>query len=325
MNEQSADASQDHNGPRRLATISWHSVGVWVGLLLLVIVGACISESFFSAANLFNILRQASMIAIIALGMTFVIISGGIDLSVGSIVALVSVLVAGTINRYGIAMGLALGLGAGMAAGAINGAGVVYFKMPPFIMTLAGMTIYRGLAFIYSGGKPITVAERFAGSFNVIGGGYLGPAPYPVVIMFILFALGYVVLRHTPIGTYVFAIGGNEDAARLSGVNIALTKVFVYTVSGLCSAFSAIILTSRVTVGEPIAGVMYELEAIAAAVIGGASLAGGRGGVGGALAGSLILFILLNLFNMKNVPSYYQDVFKGIIIVLAVLIQYKRR
>ncbi len=309
----------------RPAWLSWQGLGIWGSLIVLLIVGTALSDSFATTRNLLNVLRQSSIIAIVALGMTYVIVSGGIDLSVGSIVALVSVLTAGLLNSYGLAPALAGAVVAGLAAGLVNGAGIAYFQLPPFIMTLAAMTVYRGLAFIFSGGKPITVEADTAVAFNGIGGGYLFDAiPLPVVYMVVLFVLGHILLRRTRFGVYAYSIGGSEEAARLSGVNVARIKLMVYGLSGLCAALAAIILTSRVTVGEPIAGQMYELEAIAAVVIGGTSLSGGKGGVWGTLAGALILFILLNLFNIQNVPSYYQDVFKGIIIVAAVLMQYKR-
>jgi len=301
--------------------IPWQSVGTYGGLVLLVVIASLMSPRFLTSVNIFNVLRQTSIIAIIGLGMTFVIITGGIDLSVGSVVALVSVLVAGT-QGGGAVAALAAGLGAGALGGALNGIGVAWFRMPPFIVTLAAMTAFRGLAFMYSGGKPISGHDEV---FRHIGSGYLGHVPYPVIYMFALFIAGYVLLRRTTIGVSTYAVGGNEEATRLSGVDVRKVKLFAYMLCGLCAAIAAIIQTSRLTVGEPIAGTGYELDAIAAVVIGGTSLSGGRGSVWGTLVGALILFILSNIFNILNVPSYSQDVFKGLIILGAVLIQKKQK
>lgn len=309
------------------SAIPWHALGVWAALLVLVIIASLLSEHFLSTQNVFNILRQASMIAIIALGMTFVIISGGIDLAVGSVVLLCGVLLAGTLAAgWGVGAAISVALCVGMAAGLISGVGVAYFRIPPFVMTLAGMSIYHGSAYIYAHGQPIPIPTSANASLGPIAKSYIaGVVPMPVVYVLALYSVGYVLLHHTAFGVRVQAVGGNEEAARLSGVNVRGVKLLVYVISGACSAVAAVILTSRAGTGEILAGVGYELDAIAAVVIGGTSLAGGRGGVWGTLAGTLLLFILLNLFTMLNVHSHYQEVFKGLIIVLAILVQYRRR
>jgi ribose transport system permease protein len=241
-------------------------------------------------------------------------------------VLLAGVLLAGMLARgCALPLAIAVSLGVGLVAGLISGIGVAWFRIPPFIMTLAGMTIYRGAAYIFAGGQQIPIPDAARARLLPIAQSYLGGVvPLPVLYMLALFALGHLVLRHTRLGVHTYAVGGNAEAARLSGVNVKLTQLAVYGISGLCAAIAAVILTSRAGTGEILAGTGYELDAIAAVVIGGTSLAGGRGGIWGTLGGTLILFILINLFTMLNVHSYYQEVFKGVIIVGAVLMQTRR-
>lgn len=307
-------------------SIPWRAVGVWGALILLIAAASMLSDRFFTANNLLNILRQCSMIAIIGIGQTFVIISGGIDLAVGSMVMLCGVLVAGVLAPgHGIVLAICTGLGAGVGAGLLNGICVAYFRIPSFVTTLAGLTIYRGLARMYSGGREIPIDSPSAqAALKPIAQGHLFNIPLPVIYMAVLFLAAYVLLRHTRFGVYVFAVGGNQQCARLSGVNVQFVQLAVYVLSGFCSAVAAVILTSRACAGEILAGEGYELDAIAAVVIGGTTLTGGVGGVWGTLGGTLILFILLNLFTMLNVQAYFQDVFKGLIIIAAVLLQYRR-
>jgi ribose transport system permease protein len=266
------------------------------------------------------------MIAIIGAGMTVVIISGGIDLAVGSIVLLCGVLLAGALAAgWSVPLAIAGAIGAGAAAGLVSGVGVAYLRMPPFVMTLAAMTMYHGAAFIYARGQPIRIPSAANATLGPIANSYIGNVvPIPVLYVLVVYLATYVLLAHTRLGVHVYAVGGNEEAARLSGVNVTVTKLLVYIISGIASAIAAVILTSRAGTGEILAGMGYELDAIAAVAIGGTSLAGGRGGVWGTLAGTLILFILLNIFTMLNVPSHYQEVFKGLIIVIAVLVQFNR-
>jgi ribose/xylose/arabinose/galactoside ABC-type transport system permease subunit len=314
--------------PRRKIrhSIPWHVVGVWGSLMVLIIVASALSPRFLTVENLLNILRQCSIIAIIGIGQTIVIISGGIDLSVGSMVLLCGVIVAGVLaGGHGIVLAICAGLGVGLAAGLLNGGCVTYFRIPSFVVTLAGLTAYRGLARMYSGGREIPIDRPEAQAvLKPIAQGYLfNTVPLPVLYMAVLFIAAYVLLRHTRLGVYVFAVGGSEQCARFSGVNVRFVLLAVYAISGICSAIAAVVLTSRACAGEVLAGNGYELDAIAAVVIGGTSLAGGVGGVWGTLGGTLILFILLNLFTMLNVQAYFQDVFKGVIIIAAVLLQYR--
>jgi len=287
------------------------------GFIVLVIIAGILSPAFFKPTNIFNVLRQVSINCIISIGMTFVILTGGIDLSVGSVVALCSVLVAfAQANGLSTFTSVMVGLGAGMFCGLFNGFIIVNRKLQPFIVTLASMTIVRGLAYIISGGRPIM---GITDSFRDIAITYAGPLPMPALYMLILVGFAYVVLSKTFWGRAYYAIGGNEEAARLSGTRVDMYKALAYVLTGVLSGFSAILVVARVTVGEPIIGTGWELDAIAAVVIGGTSLAGGVGSVIGTFIGALILGVLSNIFNLLNISAYVQMVFKGIIILIAVL------
>ncbi len=295
---------------------------ILIGFIVLVVLASVLSPSFLQPTNLFNILRQVSSNCIIAVGMTFVILTGGIDLSVGSIVALASVLVA-LAQNYGMNsfVTVIIGLGTGAFCGLFNGFIIVNRKLQPFIVTLATMTIARGFAYIISGGRPIM---GISDNFRVIATSYIGPLPIPAVYMIVIIVLSYIVLTRTYWGRAYFAIGGNEEAARLSGTRVDLYKSLAYVLSGTLCGFVAITVVARVTVGEPIIGQGWELDAIAAVVIGGTSLSGGVGGVIGTLIGALILGVLSNIFNLLNISAYVQMVFKGIIILVAVLASTKK-
>ncbi|WP_425806731.1 ABC transporter permease [Desulfitobacterium sp. Sab5] len=293
-------------------------MGPLLGLILLVVILSIISSNFLSISNIFNVLRQVSINALIAFGMTFVILTGGIDLSVGSIVALSSALAAGMMAS-GMNSGIAIlaGILSGAAMGTVNGIIISRGKVAPFIATLATMTIFRGLTLVYTQGKPIT---GFPESFGMIGRGYLFEIPMPVIWVLIAFVVLYVILKFTTFGRHVFALGGNEEATRLSGISTSQVKTLVYTISGLLAAVSGIILTSRLNSAQPTAGTSYELDAIAAVVIGGTSLSGGKGWIVGTLVGAMIIGILDNGLNLMNVSSFYQQVVKGAVILLAVLL-----
>lgn len=294
-----------------------------VGLAVVCVAMMFASESFLSAANLENVLRQVSINAIIGVGMTCVILTGGIDLSVGSVMALSGTLTAGLlVAGVNGALALAAGVGAGVALGAANGFFVAFAGMPPIIVTLATMGIARGLALIYTGGYPIDGLPdwvRFFGSGNVLG------VQTPVVAMLAVYALAWLMLERMPFGRYMYAIGGNEHATRLSGVRVARVKLVVYTFAGLTSALAALVLTGRLMSGQPNAGVGFELDAIAAVVMGGTSIAGGRGAIVGTLVGALLLGVLNNGLNMIGVNPYVQNVIKGGIILLAIYIGRERR
>jgi ribose transport system permease protein len=293
-------------------------MGPLLGLILIVIILSFINSDFLTVSNIFNVLRQVSINALIAFGMTFVILTGGIDLSVGSIIALSSALSA-SLMAAGTNPWLAIGVGllSGTLMGTVNGIIIARGKVAPFIATLATMTIFRGLTLVYTEGKPIT---GLPDAFGIIGRGYLFQIPMPVIWMLIAFAVVYVILKFTSFGRRVFALGGNEEATRLSGINTNRIKTIVYSISGLLSALSGIILTSRLNSAQPTAGTAYELDAIAAVVLGGTSLSGGKGWIVGTLVGAMIIGILDNGLNLLNVSSFYQQVVKGGVILLAVLL-----
>lgn len=293
-------------------------MGPFLGLILIVVILSIISSDFLSISNVFNVLRQVSINALLAFGMTFVILTGGIDLSVGSIIALSSALAAGMMaagtNPW---LAILVGLLSGSAMGTINGVIITRGKVAPFIATLATMTIFRGLTLVYTQGKPIT---GLPDSFGLIGRGYLFQIPMPVIWMLVAFIVLYVILKFTSFGRHVFALGGNEEATRLSGINTHGVKTLVYSISGLLASLSGIILTSRLNSAQPTAGTSYELDAIAAVVLGGTSLSGGKGWIAGTLVGAMIIGILDNGLNLLNVSSFYQQVVKGGVILLAVLL-----
>lgn len=299
-------------------------LGPLIGLFLLVIVITLLNPSFLSVNNLLNVLRQVSISALIAFGMTFVILTGGIDLSVGSTLALTgataaSLLASGTDPI--IAMGAALILG--VLLGAVNGVIITKGKVAPFIATLATMTIYRGLTLVYTEGRPVSGLGDSA-AFQMFGKGYFFGIPVPVITMIITFVVLYFILHKTTFGRRVYAVGGNEEASKLSGISPDRVKIAVYAITGLLAAMSALILTSRLNSAQPTAGESYELDAIAAVVLGGTSLTGGKGWIFGTLVGALIIGVLNNGMNLIGVSSFFQQVVKGVVILLAVLIDRKK-
>lgn len=313
-------------GAHRIGAIAsrW---GIGVALLLECLVLAQLSPYFFTASNLLNISLQVSITAIIAAGMTFVILTGGIDLSVGSLVAFAGIVGTGAIKLLGGAGGsIFVALVAGLALGAVSGllAGVLItrFAMAPFVVTLALMTIWRGAAFVVTDGRPIWELPE---SFSVLGNGRLLGVPIPTLIMVAVFAVAFVVLRHTVFGRHVYAVGGNAEAARLAGIRTHAVLVAVYTVCGVLSAAAGILLASRMNSGQPNAGLMYELDVIAAVVVGGTSLSGGRGAIERTFLGAMFIAVLRNGLNLLNVNSYVQQVVVGVVIVLAVLLDRSRK
>ena len=293
-----------------------------IGLLVLMALVSLFSPNFMTLDNQLNILRQTSINAIIAMGMTFVILTAGIDLSVGSVLAFAGAVCASLIAAdTPIVFALLASLGVGALLGAANGFVISHFGVQPFIATLVGMTMVRGLTLVYTEGRPISTGDfQVAFDFYELGGGYLLGIPLPVLIAALVFALCWAVLRHTRFGRHVYAVGGNEQVARLSGVSVGWVKVLVYSLSGMLAALAGIILTARLESAQPTAGTAYELDAIAAVVLGGTSLAGGRGWIFGTLVGALIIGVLNNALNLMNVSSYYQMVAKGAVILLAVVI-----
>ncbi|WP_405296468.1 ABC transporter permease [Algibacter sp. Ld11] len=289
--------------------------------ILLVVFSALISDVFFTSTNLSNLLKQVSGIGIISIGMLLVILTGGIDLSVGSMVALLAVTFAILVNVVVLPLAIVLTIVIGFALGSIAGYLVAFQKMAPFVATLALMTIARGLGFIYSKGSPITFKTP-GGEFmsNFANNSTLG-IPNIAIVFFLIVILAMVMLRYNVFGRLIIAIGSNEEASRLSGIKVNKYKFLVYAISGALAATAAVIVASRTNLGSPNMGMAWELDAIAAVVIGGASLNGGKGTAINTLMGVLILGLIGNILNLLNVPSYPQQVVKGAIIIFAVLLQ----
>ena len=304
--------------PQQKATLQ--KLGPFIALLAVCLGLAFMSPDFLTVGNVMNVMRQVSINALIAFGMTLVILLGGIDLSVGSILAVSSVLAAMLMKAgYDPALATLAGILAGALMGAVNGLVVAKGKVAPFIATLGMMTVLRGTSLVLSNGSPITgFSSEF---FSMLGGGYVADLiPIPVVWMLAMFALFWFVLKKTVFGRHVYATGGNAEAARLSGVKTDRVQIAVYTLCGVMSAMAGVILTSRLNSAQPTAGVGYELDAIAAVVLGGTSLAGGRGWIFGTLVGALLIGVLNNGLNLMGVSSFYQQVIKGAVILLAVLL-----
>ncbi|MGX9133316.1 ribose ABC transporter permease [Rummeliibacillus sp. JY-2-4R] len=299
-------------------------LGPLLGLLLIIIIISIMSPSFLTATNIFNVLRQVSISALIAFGMTFVILTGGIDLSVGSTLALTGAISAGFLaSGMDPFLAMLIGLALGAVLGGVNGFIIAKGKVAPFIATLATMTIYRGLTLVYTDGKPVSgLGDSLA--FQMFGKGYFLGIPVPVITMIVAFFVLFFILKKTTFGRRVYAIGGNEEASRLSGINVDRITIAVYSLTGMLAALSALILTSRLNSAQPTAGASYELDAIAAVVLGGTSLTGGRGWIFGTLVGALIIGVLNNGLNLIGVSSFFQQVVKGVVILIAVLIDRKK-
>ena len=282
------------------------------------------SDRFLSQTNILNMMRQCSINGLLAVGMTFVLITGGIDLSVGSILSLSAIvgcsfIQSGSANSPLVCIAVAVGIG--LAIGLVNGVLVAYGNVPAFIVTLGTQLMAAGAALVFNNGSPIS---NLKDSYNKIGAGKLfGVIPFPIIIFLAVLAIGAFTQRKTRYGRYVYAVGGNETAAKACGLNTKALTISVYVISGLCAAIAGIVLSSRVKTATAIAGSGYELDAIAAAVLGGTSLSGGVGNMWGTLIGVLIIGLLNNGMLMLNIQSYYQDIIQGFIIILAVFIDVK--
>lgn len=299
-------------------------LGALIALILLVIVIGIISPEFRTVSNFLSLFRQSSINGFIAFGMTCVILTGGIDLSVGSVLALSTALCAGFI-RGGMPVGIAmlLALVIGTLLGAVSGLLVTKGRLQPFIATLVTMTVYRGLTMIYMDGKPISdLGDSF--TLKVVGKGNFYHIPIPVILFVAVFAIMMFILEKTTFGRRVYATGSNEKSAKLAGVNVDKTKLITYAISGGMAALSGLILLSRLSSAQPTLGEGYELDAIASVALGGTSMNGGRGRIWGTFVGILIIAVLNNGLNILGVSSYYQDVVKGIVILIAVLSDRKR-
>ena len=306
--------------------------GIVLILLAMILAFSLLSEGFFTARNLFNIIRQISFMGLIAIGVTMVIITGGIDLGSGSVLALTAVLAtslaqlqtSATLKYPGlevpVIVPIVVALGVGALTGIINGSLIAKFKIPPFIATLGMMTVARGFALIYSN-KPLS---QLTPEYNFIGQGILFGIPFPVILLIVVAVVIHIMLNNTPFGRYIYALGGNEQAARISGVNTDRVKIGVYTLAGLLSGMAGLVVSSRVGSGQPGQGMGIELDAIAAAVIGGTSLSGGIGTIWGTIVGALIIGVLDNGLILLNVDQYWITIVKGTIIVVAVIIDQRK-
>jgi ribose transport system permease protein len=308
-------------GPSRV--VQGH--GILLALLLLVIAGALLSPNFLTASNLANVSRQGSIVGILAIGMTFVILTAGIDLSVGSILGLVAIGFAAVLGA-GVPWPLAIliGLALGGAVGAINGVGITKGGLQPFIMTLGMLVIARGVTLTLSDGKPIRAGDD-AGGIAWIGSGEVAGLPVPLLLFVGIALASWFTLRHTPFGRQVYAVGDNEEAARLSGISVHRVVFSAYVISGLCAAVAALIVVSRLAAAEPTQGTGFELDAIAIVVIGGTSLFGGEGGIGGTVIGAAVVAAMNNLLNLLGVSPFTQQIVKGLIILGAVFLERRTR
>jgi inositol transport system permease protein len=330
---ESARVVAPRKSSRLLALMSRYSI-VLILIGLIVVISILTGGIFLRIENLLNVLRQISVIGIIALGVTMVIITAGIDLSSGAVVAIVSVAVAGLLqapdaadrlfkggSAWPVAPVILIGLAVGVVIGMVNGLMVSKLKIPPFIATLGMMTFARGWAFIYSQGRP---RGSLVNAFQVIGQGTVLGIPNPAIILIVCVVITYVILQHTLWGRYTFALGSNLQAAVVSGIKIDRYLILVYTFAGFLAAVAAIVLTARIGSGQPGLGLGYELDAIAASVIGGTSLAGGLGSAGGTLIGALIIGVMKNGLDILNVSADFQQVARALIIVIAVTIDVRK-
>lgn len=302
------------------------NLGIIIAFLVLYIflaVNPSTSQSFLTKMNMFNVLRQISTNLYLAAAMTMVIILGGIDLSVGSTIALTGCVSAAAVVRYGLPIPVALiiGLIVGVIIGMINGIIIAKTTIPPFITTLATLNIAKGLAYVYTGGSPVRVVSK---EWQFLGAGYIGSIPVPVIILVIVLIITGLIINNTKFGRHIYAVGGNVQAAEFSGISVSKVKFWIYTYSGLMAGLAGIVLASRMYSGQPTAGTGAEMDAIAAVVVGGTSMSGGRGKIEGTIIGALIIGFLNNGLNLLNVSSFWQYVVKGFVILLAVFIDFLR-
>ena len=299
------------------------NIGLLLFLLLMWLVMSRLSPFFFTKSNLFLILDQAATVAIAGVGMTFVIISGGVDLSVGGIAALAGMITGISVMKleFGFIPTVMLVLSVGLVVGFVNGLLISRFKLQPMICTLGTLSMARGLTLISTSGRPIFVLDP---TLNYLGNGKVFGFPLPVIIAIMVFLIGHIVLTYTEFGRYVFAIGGNEEATRLSGIQVDKYKVYIYMISGICAALVGLILVGLLGASEPTVGNGLELDSIAVTAIGGTNLMGGVGGLVGTMIGSVLIGTIKNSLTIMNIVSYYQQVIIGIVIIFAVLLEYFR-
>lgn len=310
---------------RRLLLTNEFSIGI--AFVVEFFVFSLLSPYFLTAENLLNVSLQVSITAIIAAGMTFVILTGGIDLSVGSLLALAGILTTDVVKlqlpiQVSFPLAILVGVCVGALSGGLAGTLVTRYNITPFIVTLSLMTVWRGIAFVYTEGRPIW---ELPDAFSILGSGRMLGIPIPSLTMMVVFIVSHIVLTKTKFGRYVYAVGGNKEAARLAGISTNKILVQVYILCGLLSALSGILLASRMNSGQPNTGVGYELDVIAAVVAGGTSLSGGRGSIVGTFIGAMLIAVLRNGLNLLNVGSYVQQIIVGVVILLAVMMDRVRR
>ncbi len=290
-------------------------------LLIIMIVATIASNNFLQITNLFNVLKQITVAGIVACGMTFVILTGGIDLSVGSILGLSGAIAAGVLAGTGsVVLAILSALVIGLSCGLINGIFVAYFKIPPFIATLGMMTLLKGVILVYTNGSPISVKSDM---YKFIGKGSILGIPVPVIILLLIFIVAHYILSNTVFGREIYALGGNREAARLSGIKIVKSEMFVYVISGLLSAIAAIVLTARLGSAQSTTGSGIEMDAIAAVILGGTSLSGGVGFVLPTVVGAMIMGIIDNILTLLNVNPHATNIVKGLVVLIAVLVDKK--
>src|SRR5574341_44609 len=295
-----------------------YKFGILFAFIVLMVVSSFLALRFLTSVNMLNVIRQISIFCILAIGQTLIIITKGIDLSVGSILALCVVLIGGILPHYGVPAAILVALFVGALLGTLNGLGITLGNIQPFVMTLGMLGIARGLAFLYTGGMPLPILNK---DFLFIGNGYFLGVPLPAIIFVVLLILAALIMRYTTFGRYIYAIGSNEEAARLSGVNVSRIKLLVYTFGGLMTGIGAILYGAQLAVGPPIAGEGYELDAIAAVVVGGTPFTGGEGGMFGTFLGAAIIGVMANILNLTGVSPFVQRLAKGLLIIAAVLIK----
>lgn len=305
-------------GLKKPVKIDLRSFALAFVIVAIVIIMSFASPVFLTSKNIINIIRQISINGIIAVGMTFVILTGGIDLSVGAVVAITSVIVGYFLEKgFFWLTACLIAIVVAVLFGMFNGFMVSYIGFQPFIATLATVTMGGGIALAFSDGKPFSIKNA---EFLKIGQGYVGAIPTPIILLFVVVIIGIVILKTTTFGRYVFAIGGNKNAAKLSGVRTRRIELMVYVISSICAAIAGLILSARISSGQPTAGDGYELDAIAATAIGGTSMSGGVGSLTGTVFGFVILGLMTNSMNLLNINSFYQMIAKGVLISLAVFL-----
>lgn len=297
-------------------------MGIIIVVIAIFILFSILDSNFMTVSNMMNMMRQTAINGILAAGMTFVILTGGIDLSVGAIVALAGVSGVYFSLHMPAPLAILLGIFVGALSGYINGFLIAKTKLPSIIVTLGSMTYLRGVAYVITGGYPLILVNDM---FKQLGQGYVGPVPIPILIMLLVYIIFFVILKYTVFGRNVYMIGGNMEASHLTGIKVVSRLTWVYTISGICSAIAGIILASRLLSGQPNVGLGYELDAIAAVVLGGTSLNGGVGTIVGSLFGAIFMGALSNALTLMSVPYYWQLIIKGIVIILAIYADRLRR